>query len=82
MDASGKMTAKGAGSAAVYAYYIWNGTIVKSNVLTVTVAAGESGSAAPVEIDYEGTLVLNTENPSMKLSANVAANWSAADFVT
>ena len=82
VDRGGKMTACSQGTVDIYAYYIWNGTIVKSNVVTVTAAAGESGSAAPVEIDYEGALVLNTENPSMKLSANVTATWSAADFVT
>ncbi|MBQ8355240.1 MAG: S-layer homology domain-containing protein [Oscillospiraceae bacterium] len=82
VDGNGKMTAISAGSADVYAYYVWNGTIVKSNVLTVTVAAGEIVSDVDVQIEYEGTLILDSENPSVKLTANVEAAWSAADFVT
>ena len=82
VDGNGKMTAVSAGSADVYAYYVWNGTIVKSNVLTVTVAAGEIVSDVDVQIEYEGTLILDSENPSAKLTANVEAAWSAADFVT
>ena len=82
VDASGKMTAKGAGSAAVYAYYIWNGTIVKSNVLTVTVAAGEIANDIDVEIDYEGTLILDSQTPSAQLTAGTDVTWSAADFVS
>ncbi|MBQ2383559.1 MAG: right-handed parallel beta-helix repeat-containing protein, partial [Oscillospiraceae bacterium] len=82
VDAEGRITAKSAGTAAVYAYYVWNGTIVKSNFLTVTVAAGEIVSDAAVQIDFEGTLILDSENPTAKLTANVDAVWSAADFVT
>ena len=82
VDASGKMTAKGAGSAAVYAYYIWNGTIVKSNVLTVTVAAGEIVNDIDVEINHEGTLILDSQNPTAQLTAGTEVTWSAADFVS
>ena len=82
VDAEGRLTAKSAGTAAVYAYYVWNGTIVKSNFLTVTVAAGEIASDVDVQIEYEGTLILDSENPTAKLTANVDAVWSAADFVT
>ena len=82
VDSTGRMTAKAAGTADIYAYYVWNGTIVKSNVLTVTAVAGEAVSDTAVEIDYEGTLILDGETPSAKLRANVDAAWSAADFMT
>ena len=82
VDAEGRLTAKAAGTAAVYAYYVWNGTIVKSNFLTVTVAAGEIVSDAAVQIDFEGTLILDSEKPTANLTANLDAVWSAADFVT
>ncbi len=82
MDADGRMTAKSAGTADIYAYYVWNGTIVKSNVLTVTAAAGEIVSSEAVAINYEGTLILDSETPAVRLSANMEAAWSAADFLT
>ena len=82
VDANGHMTAKAAGSAEVYAYYVWNGTIVKSNILTVTVAACEVVSDTAVEILTEGTVMLTGEAPSVQLTANMTAAWSAADFLT
>ena len=82
VDAEGRMTALSAGTADIYAYYVWNSTIVKSNVLTVTAAAGAAVSDEAVQIDYEGTLLLNSETPTFRLTANVDAVWSAADFVT
>ena len=82
VDSAGQMTAKAAGCADIYAYYVWNGTIVKSNVLTVTAEAGEIYNDVDVEINYEGTLLLDSETPTIKLTASVDASWSAADFVT
>ena len=81
VDADGKMTAKAAGMANVYAYYVWNGTVVKSNTITVTVA-GESSESAEVAILNEGTVVLNDDTLSAKLEANTEVTWSAVDFVT
>ena len=82
VDSNGKLTARAVGTAEVYAYYVWNGTVTKSNVLTVTVSDGEAVSDEAVKIAYEGTLLLDGETPSVKLSANVEASWSAADFVS
>ena len=82
VDNMGKMTALAAGTADIYAYYVWNGTIVKSNVLTVTATAGAAVSDEAVKIDFEGTVILDSDNTSVKLSANMDAVWSAADFVT
>lgn len=81
VDADGKMTAKAAGMANVYAYYVWNETVVKSNIITVTVA-GESSASTEVAIANEGTVVLNDDTTSVKLEANTSVAWSAADFAT
>ena len=83
VDADGKMTAKAAGVANVYAYYVWNGTVVKSNSITITVAGEGAGSEADeVQIANEGTIVLNDTTTSAKLTANVDVTWSAVDFQT
>ena len=82
VDANGRLTAKSAGSAEVYAYYVWNGTIVKSNVLTVTANAGAAAGDQAIQIQHEGSVILDSETPSIQLTANVDAVWSAADFVT
>ncbi len=81
VDADGKMTAKAAGMANVYAYYVWNGTIVKSNTVTMTVT-GEGSEAEEVQITNEGTIILDDAAGSVKLEANVDASWSAEDFLT
>ena len=82
VDNTGKMTAKAAGTAEIYAYYVWNGTIVKSNALTVTAAAGTAVSDEAVKIQNEGTVMLDSQTTSVQLTANVDAAWTATDFVT
>ena len=81
VDSSGQVTALAAGSADVYAYYVWNNTVTKSKSVTFTVAAGEVSGTA-VEIRQEGTLILDDENTAVTLTANTDVTWAASDFLT
>ena len=46
VDGSGTMTAVAEGTADVYAYYVWNDTVVKSNAVTMTVGAANAAPSA------------------------------------
>lgn len=82
VNAAGEVTAIAAGTAQVYAYYVWHNTITKSNAVSFTVTAGEAADTTAVEIGQEGTVILNDANTSAVLTANTAVTWSAADFLT
>ncbi len=88
VDGVGNMTAKVAGTADIYAYYVWDGTVIRSNVIRMTV----SGTASPVEsveitspdVEYA---VLQGAGRIVGLKAAVtpsgeAVTWSVSDFLT
>ena len=81
VNASGEVTALAAGTAEVYAYYVWHDTITKSNAISFTVTEGEV-SGTEVAIGQEGTIILNDETTSAALTANTDVTWSASDFLT
>lgn len=57
VDAQGKVTARGKGAAAIYAYYVWNGTAIPSNGVVVTVDGAEGQPAAAFSADgYRSSL--------------------------
>ncbi|MBR7178562.1 MAG: discoidin domain-containing protein, partial [Oscillospiraceae bacterium] len=82
VDAEGNVTAIGAGTAEVYAYYVWNNTVTKSNAVAFTVTEGEVSEGVEVEIGQTGTVILDDDTTSATLTANTAVIWSAADFLT
>lgn len=85
IDANGRMTAKKAGTAEVYAYYVWNGETITSNSIAMTVVA----SAPPedeVTIQGEETVILTEEGETHTFEAETASGksiqWFVEDFVT
>ncbi|MBR5579565.1 MAG: NPCBM/NEW2 domain-containing protein, partial [Lachnospiraceae bacterium] len=53
VDSYGNVTAMSAGSAKIYAYYRWNGTVIKSNEVTLTIT-GET--VMPEELNKDFTI--------------------------
>ena len=87
IDANGKMVAREAGEASVYAYYMWNGEKIISEPIEMKVSG--KGSVAPedtVSITWEGEPVLTELNETLRLSASTASQkeivWSVEDFLT
>lgn len=83
VDHSGVLTANKSGTADVYAYYIWDGTIVKSNVLTLTVD-GEGAVPDSIKIQEPQTNVLNSLTETLDLNTDAdssgSVRWSVLDF--
>lgn len=87
VDANGKMTAKKAGKASVFAYYVWNGETITSQPLEMTVE--DADSVAP-----EDTVIIESEEKSMLTKAEETMVfrgrtesgqeiiWSVEDFLT
>jgi len=85
IDANGRMTAKKAGKAEVFAYYEWNGEKISSDSIEIEV----QNSVAPedvVKFDGNDNTVLNEENPTCKFEAGTDSGkeitWSVEDFLT
>ncbi len=85
VDHSGKYTAKKEGTADILAYYKWNGTIVRSDKITVTVGAGQLPSV-DVTIDGEENVILDTIGETHTFTVSGAESgsitWSVEDFAT
>lgn len=83
VDHSGVLTANKSGTADIYAYYIWDGTIVKSNVLTLT-ADGEGSVPDSIKIQEPQTNVLNRLTETLDLNTDAdssgSVRWSVLDF--
>ncbi len=53
IDSNGKMTANKEGTAEVFAYYVWNGTIIESNKKEITVLSSENTFENELEFKSE-----------------------------
>ena len=87
VDKNGRMTAKKAGTAEVWAYYVWNGEEIHSNRVSVTVVgADELPPEDVVTINGEDNRILERIGAEISFSANVASGktvlWSVEDFLT
>ncbi len=87
VDKNGRMTAKKAGTAEVWAYYVWNGEEIHSNRVSVTVVgADELPPEDIVTINGEDNRILERIGAEISFSANVASGktvlWSVEDFLT
>lgn len=86
VDAKGSITARAEGRAAVFAYYLWNGTIIKSNEVEVTVGAGSAAADQSIVIQGEDNLVLTEEGQTYQFTAETnpqgTVEWWVEDFET
>ncbi len=87
IDKNGRMTAKKAGTAEVWAYYVWNGEEIHSNRVSVTVVgADELPPEDVVTINGEDNRILEHIGAEISFSANVDSGktvlWSVEDFLT
>ncbi len=87
VDANGKMSARKAGKASVYAYYIWNGEPILSEPIEITVE--DESSIAPedvVTIQGGENVMLTEKDATMTFQAATvsgkAITWSVEDFLT
>lgn len=81
VDANGNVQAKAAGSAQIYAWTEWNGSLIEADPLTITVSAVEK-TAAPVIKTADNT-VLNAERPTLQVEAEGEnISWSVLDLRT
>ena len=85
VDDSGKFYAKKQGTAEVYAYYVWNDTIIKSNAISVTVSA-DTAVKPSLEITTEKPVILEQPDEQKTITATTssssAISWSVSDFLT
>ena len=91
VDDNGTITGKANGSSQIFAYYEWNGTIIKSNSLELTAGNGTSPDDVSITIEGEDNLLLNEdnlegENRTYQFRADtdkeVAITWSVTDLKT
>lgn len=87
VDKNGRMTAKKAGTAEVWAYYEWNGEEIVSNKVTMTVVgADELAPEDVVTINEEDNQILDNIGAAISFSAHIASDktvtWSVEDFLT
>lgn len=75
VDDNGNMTGKSNGRSQIFAYYEWNGTIIKSNSLELTAGSGTPSEDVSVTIEEEDNLLLDTENLD---SENMSYQFTAA----
>lgn len=83
VDDEGTVHGKAAGTAEIKAWTEWNGSILESDPVIVTVTAGEESKAAPV-IEQEDTIVLSGKDLSTTLSArsDLPVEWIITDLAT
>lgn len=85
VDANGRMTAKRAGTATVYAYYVWNGEEILSNSVEMTVEA-EVPPEDVVSIQGGDDVVLTSLNETHTFQAEIESGkpvtWTVEDFAT
>ncbi|MFD1406107.1 hypothetical protein [Robinsoniella peoriensis] len=91
VDDNGNMTGKSNGRSQIFAYYEWNGTIIKSNSLELTAGSETPSEDVSVTIEEEDNLLLDTENlDSENMSYQFTAStepeaeitWSVTDLKT
>ncbi|MEY8426483.1 leucine-rich repeat protein [Lachnospiraceae bacterium 46-15] len=87
VDKNGRMTAKKAGTAEVWAYYVWNGEEILSNKVAMTVvSADELAPEDVVTINGEDNQILDRIGAELSFSAHIASGkavtWSVEDFLT
>lgn len=91
VDDNGNITGKTNGSSQIFAYYEWNGTIIRSNSLELTVGNGTPSETVSVTIEGEDNLLLDEENldgenRTYQFTAvtdpEAAITWSVTDFKT
>lgn len=91
VDDNGNITGKANGSSQVFAYYEWNGTIIKSNILELTAGDGTPQEEVSVTIEGEDNLILDEENlagedKTYQFTAvtdpEAVVSWSVTDLKT
>lgn len=91
VDDNGNISGKANGSAQIFAYYEWNGTIIRSNSLELAVGNGTPSETVSVTIEGEDNLLLDGENldgenKTYQFTAvtdpEAAISWSVTDFKT
>lgn len=85
VDDSGKIMAKKQGTTNIYAYYVWNGTIIKSNVLEITVSEDQIPNET-IKIESSKSVILNQKEQQIQLTAITNSSkdveWEILDFLT
>ena len=71
----GTVTGLKEGSATVYAYYEWNGTIMKSNEVTIQV----SGEAVPEDADGKVTITTTARNEAFAITREDASHYEVTN---
>lgn len=87
VDANGKMSAKKAGRASVYAYYIWNGEPILSEAVEITVEDADSIAPEDMVVIQGGeNIILTKADETIAFQAATDSQkpitWSVEDFLT
>ena len=84
VDDSGNLTAISQGKTKVYAYYIWNNTIIKSNDIEITVSDKQIPKETVI-IDGDRPIILNQKDQEIKVTATTNSSskveWEVLDFL-
>lgn len=83
IDDEGTITARKPGVVQVRAWTEWNGSIIESEPVSVTITEAQEEQAAPV-IEQEDVCVLDGQSHSMQFAAqsDLPVSWSVTDLVS
>ena len=87
VDESGLVTALKPGAVDVYAYYEWNGSVLHSEPVRITVEGTEAPKASKVTIAGEDNIRLDTIGATHTFTASIEGadatpSWTVTDFKT
>ena len=71
VDSNGKMTANKEGTAEVFVFYFWNGTIIESNKKEITVLSSENTSGNELEFKSEVITINGDNGTSFEAKGNI-----------
>lgn len=83
VDDDGNVFGRKAGTAEIKAWTVWNGSVLESDPVTVTVIAAEELGSAPV-IEQDDTILLKGAETTASFSAQseLPVTWSVSDLVS
>ncbi|MFQ8704956.1 MAG: NPCBM/NEW2 domain-containing protein, partial [Thomasclavelia sp.] len=84
VDNNGKIIANKQGKTEIYAYYVWNNTIIKSNAIEITVSSNQIPKET-IEIQNNQPIILNQKEQQIKVTATTNSSskieWEILDFL-
>lgn len=82
---SGNVIAKSMGTTNIYAYYEWNGTIIKSNMIEITVSDHKIPEET-ITINNQQPIILSKKDQQIQITADTnstaSIKWEILDFLT